>query len=308
MRPHCDGKRASTMNRSDKRASLSSALLAVRRQPYPMDDAPESDETAFASAQANTNDRAPIEAEIVSIVKDRPIAKDKPVLIATDGVVQPDRALVETKPEAKLEAKLEATRPAKPTMKEITKVVLDGDTVLYGKGAASPEGFRPKVDNVVVLPGRPQPLPPPPDPLSHRIAYVCVVGFGCFALYLSTNLFVLSQLPVPKVPSELTAPLVMTESDPAPALSEGITLMLRGDEYFAHGDVLSARLFYERAADAGSGQAALRAGETFDPAFLGLNRLVGLQGEPAEAARWYRRARDLGETAADPLLTGLKSR
>ena len=44
--------------------------------------------------------------------------------------------------------------------------------------------------------------------------------------------------------------------------------MARGDSFLGAGDIASARLFYERAADAGDGHAALRLGATFDPDFL----------------------------------------
>ena len=45
-------------------------------------------------------------------------------------------------------------------------------------------------------------------------------------------------------------------------------LLSRGDSFLHAGDVASARLFYERAADAGDWQAAIRMGATFDLAFL----------------------------------------
>jgi hypothetical protein len=86
----------------------------------------------------------------------------------------------------------------------------------------------------------------------------------------------------------------------APSLSAGqITeLLTRGDIFLHAGDVASARLFYERAADAGDREAAMRMGATFDPAFLvrvGLNA----RGDPATALSWYRHALDLGAPKTD---------
>src|SRR5207245_8712349 len=52
--------------------------------------------------------------------------------------------------------------------------------------------------------------------------------------------------------------------------SPGFVAMLlkRGDELLATGDISGARLFYERAATAGSALGAMGAGKTHDPLFL----------------------------------------
>jgi TPR repeat protein len=78
--------------------------------------------------------------------------------------------------------------------------------------------------------------------------------------------------------------------------------LARGDGYLGKGDVTSARLYYERAADAGSRQAAMRLGATFDANFLGRAGLAGTRGDQARADMWYRRARGLGtaEAASEP--------
>jgi TPR repeat protein len=72
----------------------------------------------------------------------------------------------------------------------------------------------------------------------------------------------------------------------------------RGDEFLTSGDIVSARLYYERAANAGNGHAAMLMGETFDPAFLGRAGVRGVRGDADAAATWYRRARDLGDPDA----------
>jgi len=79
-------------------------------------------------------------------------------------------------------------------------------------------------------------------------------------------------------------------------------LLARGDVLFGKGDVVAARLFYERAAYAGDGRAALKLGETFDPGFLDRARLRGARGDLSTALSWYRRARDLGVAEAEILL------
>jgi hypothetical protein len=86
---------------------------------------------------------------------------------------------------------------------------------------------------------------------------------------------------------------------------QSATLVARGDAQFAMGDVGAARLLYERAAGAGNADAALRMGQTFDPAFLAQTRLRGIHGDPLTAASWYMRADKLGAPEASGLLQGL---
>jgi len=134
------------------------------------------------------------------------------------------------------------------------------------------------------------------------------------------------SLSVAAIPETTPAPLPLppvtlpererTVVPPTPApptrersLSNGdVTVLLaRGDSLFGSGDLTSARLFYERAANAGNGQAALRLGETYDPHFLDQARLRGARGDAAAAVFWYERARDLGMSEAEVLVGTLSS-
>lgn len=87
---------------------------------------------------------------------------------------------------------------------------------------------------------------------------------------------------------------------------ESAALLSRGDALFATGDIASARLFYEHAANAGNAQAAIRLGETFDPTFLSRVQVKGVRGEPAVALEWYKRAQELGASDADILVMSLE--
>jgi hypothetical protein len=104
----------------------------------------------------------------------------------------------------------------------------------------------------------------------------------------------------PAVRKPLGAPVAASAPAMAPSLSAGqiAELLTRGDTFLHAGDVASARLFYERAADAGDREAAMRMGATFDPAFLGR---VGLhaRADPAIALSWYRHALDLAAPKTD---------
>jgi hypothetical protein len=97
-------------------------------------------------------------------------------------------------------------------------------------------------------------------------------------------------LPIPNSPAETA----LVTPPPGLSNSEVAELLDHGDALLRNGDVASARLFYERAASAGDGRAALRLGATFDPEFLGRLGLGKLQANPAEARSWYSRALDLG--------------
>lgn len=106
------------------------------------------------------------------------------------------------------------------------------------------------------------------------------------------------------LPPAATPPSATVGEIAAPALTNS-SLVERGDALFGAGDVFSARLYYERAAEAGDAQAALRLGETHDPAFLARIRFVGALGNGATAAFWYKRAQELGAPEAAILLEAL---
>jgi TPR repeat protein len=111
---------------------------------------------------------------------------------------------------------------------------------------------------------------------------------------------------------EEMAPLHIQSVAPGPAgprLSaiEVDALLARGDAFERTGDITSARLYYERAADAGSGVAALRMGATFEP-LVSHRAGIGAAPDPAQALFWYRRARDLGINEAEERITRVEHR
>jgi hypothetical protein len=110
------------------------------------------------------------------------------------------------------------------------------------------------------------------------------------------------------MPSPLPAPEPATQPGadaPRVSATEIAALMARGDAFLAAGDIASARLFFERAADSGDGRAAMRMAITYDGAFLDRAGLRSLGNDPERAATWYRRARELDEGKADPPLGSL---
>ena len=76
--------------------------------------------------------------------------------------------------------------------------------------------------------------------------------------------------PPPAAPAVVSAPAKpVAAAEPAPTISqpEMDELMARGRQMLATGDIVAARLFFERAAEAGNAAAAAEAGKTYDPLF-----------------------------------------
>jgi TPR repeat protein len=71
--------------------------------------------------------------------------------------------------------------------------------------------------------------------------------------------------------------------------------------YFA-----GARAYFRRAAEAGSGDAALLLGVTFDPEFIDKIGAQGIKADPQEARGWYERAKQLGVEDAETKIRALK--
>jgi hypothetical protein len=92
--------------------------------------------------------------------------------------------------------------------------------------------------------------------------------------------------------------LVRLQNDTASALCRS------GERMIARGDILSARLLFERAAALGSGRAATAAGKTYDPDFLASLHADSQLADRAAAVTWYRKAGELGDSEAVHLVGG----
>lgn len=77
-----------------------------------------------------------------------------------------------------------------------------------------------------------------------------------------------------------------------------LRLLQRGDEKLAEGNVVPARLLYERAVELGLAQAAMALAATYDPAELLRLNVQGIAPDSKEARRWYERAHQLGADEA----------
>jgi hypothetical protein len=110
-------------------------------------------------------------------------------------------------------------------------------------------------------------------------------------------------------PPPAQAPAPERSAQPPPSLSaqdkeRAERLIVSGDRHLEQGNIGAARMFFQRAAEAGLANGALKMAATFDPAEL--ERLqVKVQGaipDRAEARKWYERARALGASEAEDRL------
>jgi hypothetical protein len=84
--------------------------------------------------------------------------------------------------------------------------------------------------------------------------------------------------------------------------AELASLLKRGKELIEVGDIASARLLLQRAADAREPQAALALAGTYDAAVLGRVKAYGIAPDPAMARTWYEKAREFGSAEAQQRL------
>jgi hypothetical protein len=75
-------------------------------------------------------------------------------------------------------------------------------------------------------------------------------------------------------------------------------LLKRAKSLLSIGDITSARLLLERAADAQEAEAALMLAGTYDPQVLGSQDLRSVAPDPAAAKVWYQKAAQLGSADA----------
>ncbi|HLN38783.1 MAG TPA: hypothetical protein VK337_13445 [Xanthobacteraceae bacterium] len=109
------------------------------------------------------------------------------------------------------------------------------------------------------------------------------------------------------VPPPVSAPpsgdAAVTQIVSLPLDADEIAMLLkRGKDAFSTGDLAAARLLLRRAAEAGSAEAALALGATFDPLVIRRLGAIGAAPDPAQARQWYQKAVALGSpTASQPL-------
>ncbi len=119
----------------------------------------------------------------------------------------------------------------------------------------------------------------------------------------------------PAAPVVAVAPAVR---EPVPVTREAVparridpdelaVLLKRAKSLLSIGDITSARLLLERAADAQEAEAALMLAGTYDPQVLGSQDLRSITPDPAAAKVWYQKAAQLGSADAKRRLGQLQN-
>jgi len=113
------------------------------------------------------------------------------------------------------------------------------------------------------------------------------------------------QPPVQNVERAPPAPMTPSRTiDPG----EIDILLKQGQQFVAAGDFVTARLVFQRAAEAGNAAAALALGATFDPVVLSRLGVRGVDADVGKARVWYQKAKEFGAPDADRRLSTLANR
>jgi hypothetical protein len=102
------------------------------------------------------------------------------------------------------------------------------------------------------------------------------------------------QPPGPPAAAAPRAVKTVRELDP-----EAIKLLVQqGQQFVAAGDIVTARLVFQRAAEAGDATAALAMGASYDPIALAKLGARGIAADVDKARSWYEKAKEFGSAEA----------
>jgi hypothetical protein len=115
--------------------------------------------------------------------------------------------------------------------------------------------------------------------------------------------------PAQTAPAQTAPAQAAPQSAPMPAVvldeNEINTLIRRGKNLLNDGDFAAARVLFERAANAGSAEAALALGSTYDPNVIKRLGAIMVKPDIENARKWYQLAAERGSAAARLQLANL---
>jgi hypothetical protein len=120
-----------------------------------------------------------------------------------------------------------------------------------------------------------------------------------------------SQQPVnTKRESAAEQPAIADSRKAVPTLQpEEIRLLVeQGERFIAEGDIITARMIFERAVKTGDAAAAMALAAAYDPIVLTRRGVLGIDTDVEKARAWYQKAQSLGAAQALERLNALASR
>jgi len=149
-----------------------------------------------------------------------------------------------------------------------------------------------------------QPAEPPPAPTGPMLATTQTNSLAVErpsaapppSLKVAPDLKVAPEQPETSTPPSATLPEPRAVVSLAP--DEVASMLKRGRDLIAAGDIASGRLMLTHVAEAGDAEAAFLLAGTYDAAVLAKLRVVGVQPDPAKARAWYTRAAEQGSLEA----------
>jgi hypothetical protein len=156
----------------------------------------------------------------------------------------------------------------------------------------------------------------PPPPVADTQKQDPLRAPAAAGLLLQHGLTEANASPAPAEVAPVVAPQPIAappsgDAEPPVSLSlasdEIAMLLKRGKDAFSTGDLASARLLLRRAVEAGSAEAALALGATFDPLVIRRLGAIGAAPDAAQARQWYQKAVALGSTTASQPLAQLEA-
>jgi len=107
-------------------------------------------------------------------------------------------------------------------------------------------------------------------------------------------------------PAPAASPAPEPQRAPSMPQDEIASLLKRGQDLIAAGDIASARLLLTLVAEAGNAEASFTLAGTFDPAVLAKLPAIGVRADPEKARTWYARAAEQGSLEARQHLQALR--
>jgi hypothetical protein len=179
-----------------------------------------------------------------------------------------------------------------------TKAAVSSEEEL-GRSQSASTAVLAKLSQIEAAQANVQPAEMPPAPTGPTLA---TTQTNAVAVAMPSATAPAASAKVEPVQPDTKLPSTAAVPEPRPTVSltrdEIASLLKRGQDLIAAGDLASARLVLTHVAEAGDAEASFILAGTFDAAVLAKLRVVGVRPDPAKARAWYARAAEQGSLEA----------